>query len=189
MSSNAADADANGGGETLTAALQSPPPATSGITSPTTSSRDPTGDSSKPSDYDSRANGNGGNELREGERDGRRTEGGSSRDGGGSSTSSLGPRVSHRQSARKVYVGNLPAAASEKDVMDLFANSPVPCALPAQIDMKAGYAFVVSRRASRRRLAASTLSLPRPLSSAPLLILCLSSVFSCAALRRDDGAG
>ena len=50
----------------------------------------------------------------------------------------------YRQSARKLYVGNLPPGASQQDVMDLFARSPVPCALPSQVDMKLGYAFVVS---------------------------------------------
>ena len=60
----------------------------------------------------------------------------------------MGGRVAFRKSARKVYVGNLPSSASEKDVIDLFASSSVPCALPAQVDMKTGYAFVVSYRES-----------------------------------------
>ena len=55
----------------------------------------------------------------------------------------------YRQSARKVYVGNLPPGATQQDVMDLFARSPVPCALPSQVDMKLGYAFVVSTNCKR----------------------------------------
>ena len=63
-----------------------------------------------------------------------------SRGGGGGGGGGGG----YRQSARKLYVGNLPPGATQQDVMDLFARSPVPCALPSQVDMKLGYAFVVS---------------------------------------------
>lgn len=44
--------------------------------------------------------------------------------------------------AFKLYVGNLPHGANEKDIESLFMNSPVPCAPPTRIDMKNGYAFV-----------------------------------------------
>ena len=65
--------------------------------------------------------------------------------------SSSSGRGGYRQSARKLYVGQLPPSATQQDVMDLFARSPVPCALPSQVDMKPGYAFVVRNERSRRR--------------------------------------
>ena len=68
-------------------------------------------------------------------------------------SSSLSSRVSHRRSARKLYVGNLAATATEADIVDMFAKSPIPCALPSQVDMKTGYAFVVSRQTDRRQAA------------------------------------
>ena len=167
---SSAPSNGEGNGEDASALLlHSPPPASSGITSPTNPSRDSTAaDSYKAADsepgHDDNGGGGGGSRGGGGggdsgdgsrDRDSRRSDNGpTSREGGSSATlSSLGPRVSHRQSARKIYVGNLPAAATEKDVMDLFAQSPVPCALPAQIDMKAGYAFVVSGGDDTRRLA------------------------------------
>ena len=60
-------------------------------------------------------------------------------------------RGGYRVSARKLYVGNLPPGATQQEVMDLFARSPVPCALPSQVDMKLGYAFVVSNDSQTMR--------------------------------------
>ena len=74
----------------------------------------------------------------------------------GAAASSGGVRVAFRKSARKVYVGNLPSTASEKDILDLFASAPLPCPLPAQVDMKAGYAFVVSAAERRHRQPSKT---------------------------------
>ena len=104
------------------------------------------------------------------ERDERRADSASDAPASSGATSA---RVSHRKSARKVYVGNLAATATEKDVMDLFAHSAVPCALPAQVDMKQGYAFVVSSaddtgdgRRGTRTMNSDTIRAPRTLTIA-----------------------
>jgi len=58
--------------------------------------------------------------------------------GGGGGGGSRLPNLAH-----KVYVGNLPPSATERDIEDMFRNAPQPCAQPARIDLKPqGYAFV-----------------------------------------------